>query len=156
MQQPSVFEKFVGKLARAKKESRNLAVFIDGPNILRKDLNIDLRDISRQLGKFGKVKIGKVFLNQYANDKLLEAVVNQGYESIIAVGDIDVTMATEATEAIFNPTIDAIAFVTRDSDFLPAIIKAKRYGKDTIVLMAEEASAASLKNHADNVVIIGK
>ena len=55
-----------------------------------------------------------------------------------------------------HPAIGAIAFVSRDSDFWPAIIKAKRYGKETIVVLAEEASAAALKNTADQVVILKK
>jgi len=71
------------------------------------------------------------------------------------VGDVDVAMASDATEAIFNKGIQSIAFVTRDSDFLPAIMKAKRYGKETIVVLAEESSAAALKNTADIVIVLG-
>ena len=140
----------------AKHEQKSVAVFVDGPNILRKELDIDLEEIKRVVMGFGTTKIGKVFLNQYASNKLVEAVVNQGFESIITVGDTDVAMAVEATECIFNPSIDVIVFVTRDSDFLPALIKAKRYGKDTVVCLAEEASAAALKNTADHVVVLKK
>jgi uncharacterized protein (TIGR00288 family) len=143
------------KLGSPKKEKpKNLAVFIDGPNILRRELHIDLKDIKKALQKFGSIKVGKVFLNQYASEKLMEAVVNQGFESVITVGDIDVAMAVEATEAVFNPNIQAIAFVSRDSDFWPAIIKAKRYGKETIALVAEEASASAVKNTADHVIVL--
>jgi len=151
-----VFEKVRDKISRAIKrnEPKNLAVFIDGPNILRKELNIDLAEIKSILKKFGGVKIGRVFLNQYASDKLVEAVVNQGFESIITVGDIDVSMASDAVEAIYNNNIHSIAFVTRDSDFLPAIIKAKRAGKETIVVLAEKSSAVALKNNADHVITL--
>ena len=151
-----MFEKFRSRFSKAmkKKDIKNLAVFVDGPNILRKELNISLSEIKSILKKFGDMKVGRVFLNQYASDKLVEAVVNQGFESIITVGDIDVSMASDAVEAIYNNNIDSIAFVTRDSDFLPAIIKAKRAGKETIVVLAEESSAAALKNNADHVVIL--
>ncbi len=153
-----MFEKLKAKLRKGAKngKKKNLAVFIDGPNILRKELNIDLKDVKDVLGNFGEIKIGKVFLNQYASNKLVEAVVNQGFESVITVGDIDVAMAADAVESLFNPSINAIAFVTRDSDFLPAVVKAKRYGKDTIVILAEEASATALKNTADHVIFLGK
>ena len=153
-----MFEKLKAKLRKGAKngKKKNLAVFIDGPNILRKELNIDLKDVKDVLGNFGEIKIGKVFLNQYASNKLVEAVVNQGFESVITVGDIDVAMAADAVESLFNPSINAIAFVTRDSDFLPAVVKAKRYGKDTIVILAEEASATALKNTADDVIFLGK
>jgi len=151
-----MFEKVRKTISRAAKSrhKHSIAVFIDGPNILRKELKVDLKEVKELIGKFGNIKIGKVFLNQYANNKLIEAVVNQGFESIITVGDIDVSMACDAVEAIYNPTINAIAFVTRDSDFLPAIVKAKRAGKETIVVLVEEASAAALKNNADHVIVL--
>lgn len=138
-----------------KRKGKNLAVFVDGPNILRKELGIDMQDIKNVLEKHGNLKVAKVFLNQFATNKLVEAVVNQGFESVITVGDIDVAMAVDATEAAFNKAIHAIAFVTRDSDFLPAVIKAKKRGKETIVVLAEEASAAALKNTADVVIVLG-
>ena len=137
-------------------KGKNIAVFVDGPNILRKELGIDLEDVTNVLNNFGNIKIGKVFLNQCASNKLVEACVNQGFESVITVGDVDVSMAVEALEAVFNPNIDVIAMVTRDSDFLPSIIKAKRYGKETIVVLAEEASAIALKNTADHIIILEK
>ncbi|HIH16353.1 MAG TPA: TIGR00288 family NYN domain-containing protein [Candidatus Diapherotrites archaeon] len=133
----------------------NIAVYVDGPNILRKELSIDLKDVKKAIEQFGRIKIGMVFLNQYASNKLLEAVVNQGFETVITVGDVDVSMAAEAVECIFNSHIQAIAFVTRDSDFTPAIVKAKRYGKETIVVLADPQSAAALKNNADHVISLG-
>ena len=133
---------------------RSLAVFVDGPNMLRKELGIELVQIKEALSKVGKPKIAKVFLNQYANNRLVEAVANQGFEPVITVGDVDVAMAAEATEAIFSPNVNAIVLVTRDADFLPVVVKAKRYGKETIVILAEESSAASLKNTADQIIVL--
>ena len=128
------FKAVKDKLAKFGKDLKkiNIAVYVDGPNILRKELSIDLKDVKKAIEQFGRIKIGKVFLNQY-----------------------DVSMAAEAVECIFNQHIQAIAFVTRDSDFTPAIVKAKRYGKETIVVMADTASAAALKNNADHVIMLG-
>ena len=147
-------KKKIGKVIK-KEKGRNIAVFVDGPNILRKELGIDLETVKQVLEKHGNLKIARVFLNQFASNKLVEAVVNQGFETALTVGDVDVAMASDATEAVFNKAIHSIAFVTRDSDFLPAIMKAKRYGKQTIVVLAEEASAAALKNTADVVIVLG-
>ncbi|MFH0714229.1 MAG: TIGR00288 family NYN domain-containing protein [Candidatus Diapherotrites archaeon] len=133
-----------------------MAVFVDGPNILRKELKIDLQSVKKALEPYGQIKVGKVFLNQFASNKLVEAVANQGFEPVITVGDVDVSMSVDAVESIFNPVIDKIVLVTRDSDFLPAVVKAKRYGKETIVVLAEEGSAAALKNTADVVIVLGK
>lgn len=137
-----------------KQAERRLAVFVDGPNLLRKEFGIDLEQIKREAQKFGSIKIGRVYLNQFASDKLVEAVVNQGFEPIISTTDIDVAMACDATETIFNKNIDTMVFATRDSDFLPALIKAKNRGKETVAMMAEEMSAAALKNTADKIVFL--
>jgi uncharacterized protein (TIGR00288 family) len=149
-------KKRLSSLGKKKRGEKNIAVFVDGPNILRKELQVDLVEVKKVLQEFGNIKIGRVFLNQFASDKLVEAVVNQGFEPVITVGDVDVTMASDAVEAVFNPTIQAIALVTRDSDFLPAVVKAKHFGKDTIVVLAEESSAVALKNTADHIIVLGK
>ncbi|MBI4053469.1 MAG: TIGR00288 family NYN domain-containing protein [Candidatus Diapherotrites archaeon] len=139
-----------------KKDRKNLAVFVDGPNILRKEFSVDLRQIKKAVEPLGEIKVAKVFLNQFASNKLVEAVVNEGFESIITVGDVDVAMAVDATEAVFNPNIHCIAFVTRDSDFLPAVVKTKKYGKESVAILVDDASSSALKNTADKVVYLGK
>lgn len=147
---------FGGRKKQGLDSNKGIAVFVDGPNILRKELHINLEEVKQALQPFGRMRIGKVFLNQFASDKLVEACVNQGFEPIITVGDVDVSMAVDATEAIFNPGVQVLALVTRDADFLPVIVKAKRMGKETIVVLAEEASAAALKNTADTIVFLNK
>jgi len=138
------------------KKEKNIAVFVDGPNMLRKELNIDLKQIKDLIRQFGKIKIGKVFLNQFAPTKLSEAVVNQGFEIAISVGDVDVMMAVEATATSYNKNIDIICIVTRDSDFIPALQKAKALGKETIAVLVDESSAAALKNCADYIIVLNK
>lgn len=144
---------FMKKLLSNKK---NIAVFVDGPNMLRKELNIDLRQIKDILKDYGNIRIGKVFLNQFAPTKLSEAVVNQGFQVETSVGDVDVMMAVDATYTAFNKNIDIICMVTRDSDFIPAIQKAKSLGKETIAILVDESSAAALKNTVDYIIILNK
>ncbi len=129
---------------------------MDGPNILRKEFNVNLFDMKKKLQPYGQVKVGKVFLDQYAPDKLIEAVTNQGFEPIITSTDVDVTMAVEAIELVYNPSIDVIALMTRDADFQPVLQKAKLRGKETIVLGVEPGFSTALKNTADEVIIIGR
>lgn len=148
-----IFKKIFKKVPKENTRN-NIAVFVDGPNMLRKEFNIDLSKIKSQLQKDGSLKIARVYLDQYATDKLIEAVVNLGFESVITVGDVDVAMSVDATEAAFSQEIDSIVFITRDSDYLPAILKAKRQGKKTIVYLVEEGSAVALKNTVDRVVFI--
>lgn len=137
------------KIALSGKTVKNIACFVDGPNMLRKELNVDLGKIKKKLEKHGSLRVAKVFLDQYASDKLIEAVTNQGFEVVIVPSDVDVALAVEATEFIFNPHIDTIAIVSRDSDFKPVFTKAKEHGKDTIVVGTEPDFSSAVKNTAD-------
>ncbi len=135
---------------------KSVALLIDGPNMLRKEFNFDLDVVQEILADYGKIRVGKVFLNQYASDKLIEAIVNQGLSPIIVAGDIDVQMAVEAFEAIHNPNIDVVALMTRNTDFLPLINIAKENGKETLVIGAEPGFSIALKNSADSTIVLKK
>ncbi|MEM3399949.1 MAG: TIGR00288 family NYN domain-containing protein [Candidatus Micrarchaeia archaeon] len=136
-----------------KRRDRSIAFFVDGPNIIRKEMNVDLADVRKKVAEYGDIKVCKVFLDQYASEKLIEAMVNQGYTPVITTGDVDVMMAVEATEQIFNPKIDTIAIMTRDIDFRPVLVKAKEMGKETILVGVEQGFSAALKNTADILII---
>ena len=145
-----ILEKFKDALNKTK--NKNIACFVDGPNILRKELGVDLDKVKKKLQKQGQLKVARVFLDQYASDKLIEAVTNQGFDVSIVASDVDVALAVEATEFIFNPNIDTIAIVSRDSDFKPLLAKAKAHGKETIVVGLEPDFSTALKNTADIVI----
>ena len=135
-------------------DTRRIALFIDGPNMLRKEFTFDLEKVKKKLENYGKLKMGTVFLNQYAPEKLVEAMVNQGLDiKIVISDDVDAPLATEAMEAIFNPHIHSIALMTRDGDFQSVLLKAKKYGKETIIIGSEPLSSA-LKNTADHTIKI--
>ncbi len=139
------------RLLRKGKE-KNIACFVDGPNMIRKELGIDLEKVKKKLEKHGRVKVAKVFLDQYASDKLIEAITNQGYDVMIVPSDVDVALAVDATQYMFNPNIDVIAIVSRDSDFRPVLAKAKEHGKETIVVGTNPDFSTALKNSADIVI----
>jgi uncharacterized protein (TIGR00288 family) len=133
---------------------KNIGLLVDGPNMLRKEFECDLDIVKDLIAEYGKIKVGKVFLNQYASDKLIEAVVNQGFSPMIVAGETDVQMAVEAFELIHNPNIDIIAIMTRDVDFFPLINVAKEHGKKTIVIGAEPGFSVALKNSADITITL--
>jgi uncharacterized protein (TIGR00288 family) len=139
----------------------SVALFVDGPNMLRKEFMIDLRELKSRAEKYGRVRVAKVFINQFAPEKLIEAIINEGYkvEMILAVeeddaNDVDVSVAVAATEAALILDFDYIALASRDADFLPVIQKAKEYGKKVIILGAEPGFSASLRNAADFVEVM--
>lgn len=135
-----------------------VALFVDGPNMLRKEFMIDLRELRRRIQKYGRLMISKVFINQFAPEKLIEAIINEGYECIVILAqqqedanDVDVSLAVSAMETIIAKDVDVIALATRDADFLPVVQKAKEYGKRIIVMGAEPGFSSSLQNAADAV-----
>ena len=140
------------KLKKKKEEGPNIALFVDGPNLLRKEFNFDLGDIKDEVEKFGKISIAKVFLNQFAPEKLIEAVSNEGMESVITPVDPDVALSVEVMEAVHNPNIGTICVVTRDGDFQPPIMKAKKHGKETIAIGVKRNLSKSLINSVDRFI----
>ncbi len=147
-----VFKRKFGK--PKKKDLKSIAFFVDGPNMLRREFDFDLGKIKKRLEPFGRMAVGKVFLNQYAPEKLIEAIINQGFEPVvISTDDVDAPMAAEAMDSVYNPNIDVIALMTRDADFQTVLHKAKAHGKETVVV-GSEPFAAALKNTADHIIMI--
>ncbi|MCJ7450538.1 MAG: TIGR00288 family NYN domain-containing protein [Candidatus Nanohaloarchaeota archaeon QJJ-9] len=145
-----------------KLKQENVAVFIDGPNTFRKQFDIDLDELREDMEVLGSIRIAKVFLDQYASEKLIEAVSSQGFEPLLGLGqekssesDVDVYMAVHAMEAVYNSDIDRIVLVTRDADFLPVLQEAKEKGKETIVMGVKDGFSTALRNAADKVIFIG-
>ncbi|MCS7118498.1 MAG: TIGR00288 family NYN domain-containing protein [Archaeoglobaceae archaeon] len=141
---------------RKSTQRKRIGVLVDGPNMLRKEFNTNLKEIRDILTEYGDIKIAKVFLNQYATDKLVEAIENQGFEPIVTSGDVDVRMAVEAMELIYNESIDVLALVTRDADFKAVLMKAMEIGKETIIVGAEPGFSTALKNSADIAIVLNE
>lgn len=139
---------------KKEKGRRKIGLLVDGPNMLRKEFQVNLEEIRDVLKDYGSIKIGRVFLNQYASEKLVEAVETQGFEPIICTSDVDVRLAVEGMELVFNPVIDTVALVTRDADFKPLLSKANEHGKETILFGAEPGLSIALKNSADYVIVL--
>ena len=148
------------KLKRGVDRGPNIAVFVDGPNVVRKEFDLDLDALREKVEEFGKIKTGKVFVNQHASSKLIEAIASKGFEAAQGIGekakesDVDVYMAVNAMDAIYNDNIDTLVLVTRDMDFLPVIQKAKEKGMKTVIIGMEPGFSTALKNAADEVVTL--
>lgn len=141
------------------RKGKNIALFVDGPNIIRKEFSINLDELRQILEKHGRIMIGKVFLNQYASEKLVEAIANQGFEPAIFMAgeeesDVDVALAVSVVKASFNDKVDVIAIASRDADYLPAIQVAKEQGKKVVVIGINPGFSKALQNAADAVEIL--
>lgn len=132
---------------------KKIAIMVDGPNVLRKEFHIDLKKVKEEVSKMGEIRVAIAFLDQYASDKLIEAVANQGFQPMISPTDVDVNLAVETIfQAVLNPEIDTLVVLTRDADLQPVLRRAKEYGKETIVMGADICFGATLRNTADKVI----
>ncbi len=142
-------------------KKRNVALFVDGPNMLRKEFRFTIDDILKKSKKYGRIITGKVFLNQFAPEKLIEAIANHGLEPVISLGekddvDVDVTLAVHAMEAVHDENIDVIVIASRDADFAPLLQKIKEHGKIAVLVTVKEALGVSLVKSADKVEYLKK
>ena len=142
-------------------KSKNIALLVDGPNIIRKEFSIDLDDLKKSCSKHGRIITGRVYLNQYASEKLIEAIANQGLEpKVVLAGevesDVDVSVAVDIVRAAYNPDIGIIALASRDADFLPALQAAREKGKKIIIIGTKSGFSKALQHVADHVEIIEK
>lgn len=138
------------------RKEKNIALFVDGPNIIRKEFQVNLDELRKLMKNHGRIFSGKVFLNQFASEKLIEAIANQGFEPKVVLGgerdsDVDVSVAVEIVNASFDEKIDIIALASRDADFLPALQLAKKKGKEIIVIGMHPGFSKALQNVADKV-----
>lgn len=143
------------------KETKNIALFVDGPNIIRREFSVDLDELRKRVQKYGRIVTAKVFLNQHASEKLIEAVSNQGFEpKVVLAGetesDVDVSVAVDMVKACFNSNIDIIALVSRDADYLPAVQFAKEKGKQILLVGAKPGFSKALQHASDHVEILSK
>lgn len=59
--------RIIGQMKRKVSRGKRIALLIDGPNILRKELGVKLEDIAEALSEIGgDIRVAKVILNQYA------------------------------------------------------------------------------------------
>jgi uncharacterized protein (TIGR00288 family) len=135
------------------KGKKRIALFVDGPNMIRKEFSIDLGELKKTAERYGRVVSGKVFLNQHASGKLIEAISNQGFEPRVVIAgekaDVDVSVAVEMVKAVYEGSAEIIALVSRDADFLPALQLAKKKGKMVLVIGADSCFSKALQNVAD-------
>ncbi len=130
--------------------SRN-ALLVDGPNLLRSELEFDLEGLRDELEP-RKLNVSRVYLDHHAPPGLLEAVETNGMEAVTTSGDVDVKMAVDA--ALYASEGFDVVLATRDADFKPALEAANREGASTTVVGVNECFSAALESVADDVVML--
>ena len=135
------------------KREKKIAIFVDGPNILRtvKGHRIKLEDINEVANFLGAIIEKTVFLNQKASNGLMDAVVNSGYTPIVSTGDLYVTMGIHAIEHCHKGTTDLTLICSRDARISPILMKLKEKGKEVAVAGFDPGFSVAIKGLADHV-----
>jgi len=131
-------------------------LFVDGPNVLRDSIDLDLNDIRELVEERGTLRIARVYLNHRAPTRLIQASEAAGFAVRTTSGDVDVTLAVEATSAIERGTLDSLVIVSRDIDFKPVLELAAERGVSTTVIAPDgEGRSDGLVAAANERIILG-
>lgn len=132
---------------------KGIAFFVNGPDILSHKKNVDMQKTIKKLKKEYNVRVAKVYLDQFASDKLIEAVNNQGYEAIICISDVNVAMAIDIMEEVYNKNITGIAVMTTNPLFKNVLKRVKQHNKKAIIV-GEKSIAKEFKEIVDDYIIV--
>lgn len=137
-------------LRRLSGSGTRVGVFVDGPNVLRDDFDVDLDDIRARALRYGSLGELRLYLNTQAPSGLIKAAEARGFTVTVTSGDVDVRLATDATAAIATDTHGVVIFVTRDMDFKPVVEYARSRGLRTVALLpGEHGQSDALTNAVD-------
>ena len=132
-----------------------VALFVDGPNVLRDEFDVDLDDIREAGAAAGRLAVKRLYLDEHATPGLIQAAEARGFEVVITSGDVDVKLAIDATELALSEPVDVLAIVSRDTDFKPVLEKAARHGVRTLAIApGEYGRSDALRNTAHEAVTL--
>ncbi|MFC4406573.1 NYN domain-containing protein [Haloarchaeobius iranensis] len=132
-----------------------VGLFVDGPNVLRDEFDVDLDDVRTAATDAGDLTVARLYLDEHATPGLIQAAEARGFEVVITSGDVDVKLAVDATETVVTEAIDTLAIASRDTDFKPVLEKAGRYGIRTLAIApGEHGRSDALRNAANDDIVI--
>ena len=134
-----------------------VALFVDGPNVLRDEFDVDLDDVRAAAADAGRVAVARLYLNEHAPPGLIQAAESRGYEVVVTSGDVDVKLAVDVVDAVLAGGVATVAVASRDTDFKPALELAGREGVRTLAIApGSYGRSDALRNAADESVTLGE
>jgi uncharacterized protein (TIGR00288 family) len=132
-----------------------VALFVDGPNVLRDEFDVDLDDVRDRAGEAGPLAVTRLYVDEHATPSLMQAAEARGYDVRVTSGDVDVKLAVDATELVLSEAVDVLAVASRDTDFKPVLEKANRAGVRTLAIApGEHGRSDALMNAATDSVVM--
>jgi len=129
--------------------STRVGLFVDGPNVLRDEFDVDFDDLRALAADEGTVTSARLYLDEHAPPSLIQAGEARGFDVVTTSGDVDVRLAVDATAAVVAGGVDVLIVVSRDTDFKPVLERAAREGAETVaVAPGEYGRSDALRNTA--------
>jgi uncharacterized protein (TIGR00288 family) len=126
-----------------------VAVFVDGPNVLRSEFDVDLDDVREVTASYGRPVVTRLYLDEGAPEDLIRAAEARGFEVVVTSGDVDVRLAVDVTRTAVTDGADVVVVVSRDTDFKPAVEAANAAGLRTVaVAPGSHGRSDALRNAA--------
>ncbi|MFB6123656.1 MAG: NYN domain-containing protein [Haloferacaceae archaeon] len=134
-----------------------VALFVDGPNVLREEFDVDLDDVREAAAAVGRPAVMRLYLDEHATPELIQAAEARGYEVVVTSGDVDVKLAVDLTRIAVEDGADVVAVASRDTDFKPAIETANASGLRTIAIApGVHGRSDALRNAAAESITLGE
>ncbi|QUO46696.1 NYN domain-containing protein [Halorubrum ruber] len=136
-------------------DAGGVALFVDGPNVLREEFDVDLDDVRRAGEAEGPLVTTRLYLDEHATPGLIQAAEARGFEVVITSGDVDVKLAVDAARFAAEGRMDTLAIASRDTDFKPVVETANGYGIRTLAIAPGEFGRSdALRNAANGSVTL--
>ncbi|SEW27967.1 NYN domain-containing protein [Halobacterium jilantaiense] len=137
-------------------DAGGVALFVDGPNVLREEFDVDLDDVRDAASEVGALAVTRLYLDEHATPSLIQAGEARGYDVRVTSGDVDVKLAVDATELVLDDGVDVLAVASRDTDFKPVFEQAERRGVRTLAIApGEHGRSDALRHAATDAVVLG-
>jgi uncharacterized protein (TIGR00288 family) len=134
-----------------------VALFVDGPNVLRDEFDVDLDDVREAARAEGPLVTARLYLDEHATPGLIQAAEARGFEVVVTSGDVDVKLAVDAARFAAESRMTTLAIASRDTDFKPVVETANGYGIRTLAIApGERGRSDALRNAATDSVTLGK
>lgn len=132
-----------------------VGLFVDGPNVLRGEFDVDLSDVRAVAADEGRVVRATLYVDEHATPGLIQAAEAHGFEVVVTSGDVDVKLAVDAAAAVAAGEFDTLAVASRDTDFKPVVELAARRGLRTVAIApGEHGRSDALRNAAHEEITL--
>lgn len=140
------------RLVTGLRRSGRVAFLIDGPNVLRREFEVRLDDLKSLVGELGKIGVAKVYLNERASVKLLEAISNSGFTPIVTTSDVHLHMAIDSMDLVLGDATKLLAIFSRHARTAPILRRAREHGLETLAIGFEPGFSVAVQNAADHIL----